>query len=78
MERDLEGRDVITIISQNEVIELFAHPYIEKLSLETWEGPHRSTKNPLMLSTSWIAIQSIVKPDYALRDPIDERSLLFS
>ena len=29
---DLQGRDVLTIICQNDLVELLAHPYIEKLA----------------------------------------------
>lgn len=57
-DKDLDGRDLITIISQNSLVDLFAHPYMRKLATETWESPYYTNTNILLNNTSAIAIKS--------------------
>ena len=56
---DLDGRDVLTIICENKVIELLEHKYVEKLADEMWDGPFRVERSPFWLSTSAIAIREV-------------------
>ena len=55
---DLKKRDVITIICENNEVDLLDHKYVEKLADEVWDGPYRVERSPLWLCTSAIAIES--------------------
>ena len=56
---DLNGRDVIALISLNKIVDLFEHKYIEKLADEEWDGPNRVNRSLLWLNTSCIALSSL-------------------
>ena len=38
-ERDLFGRDVLTIICQNDLVDLLFHPCVDTLATQVWNGP---------------------------------------
>ena len=63
---DLRGRDVISLISLNEAVDLFEHKYIEKLADEAWDGPTRVERSLLSLNTSSIALSSLLEPTHSL------------
>ena len=63
---DLEGRDVLTIICENNEIELLEHKYVEKLADEMWDGPFRVERSPFWLCTSALAIEKVFCPSEAL------------
>ena len=56
---DLNGRDLLTIICENEEIELLSHRYVEKLADESWDGPFRVERSPFWLCTSRIAFGEV-------------------
>ena len=56
---DLTGRDVMTLISETNEIELFNHKYVEKLADEVWDGPYRVERSPLWLCSSAIALSNL-------------------
>ena len=57
---DLKKRDVITIICENNEVDLLDHKYVEKLADEVWDGPYRVERSPLWLCSSAIAISSVL------------------
>ena len=70
---DLTGRDVMTLISETNEIELFDHKYVEKLADEVWDGPYRVERSPLWLCSSAIALSTIFLSSDSLEDPFTIR-----
>ena len=68
---DLKGRDVITLICQNNLVELLGHPYIEKLADEVWDGPQRVDRSLFRHSTAWRAVKGVFLPSHELSDPLE-------
>lgn len=71
---DLEGRDVLSLISLTKAVGLFDHKYIEKLADEAWDGPTRVNRSLLWLSTSSIALDLLFEGDESLEDPFERRA----
>ena len=56
---DLEGTDTLTIICENDEVELLGHKYAEKLADEVWDGPYRVERSSLWLCCSAIALNQL-------------------
>ena len=46
---------MITLICETSIVELLAHPFIEKLSDELWDGPVLVERNLMWFNSSLIA-----------------------
>ena len=68
---DLQGRDVITLICQCNLVELLSHPYIEKLADAVWDGPQRVDRSLFRHSTAWRAVKNVFLSTYDLSDPLE-------
>ena len=70
---DLKGRDVVTLICENDIVDLLDHKYIEKLADEVWDGPQRVERSLFWLNSSYIAIQESFESGDQLEDPLEVR-----
>lgn len=50
---------MVTIICENEAVDLLEHKYIEKLADEVWDGPKRINRSLFFLNTSVIALKCL-------------------
>ena len=64
---------MVTIICENNAIDLLDQKYVEKLADEVWDGPYRVERSPLWLCSSAISIQSAFEPSNELEDPLSKR-----
>lgn len=60
----------MTIICENNEIELLDHKYVEKLADEVWDGPSRVERSPLWLCSSAIALEACFSNSSFLEDPL--------
>ena len=63
---DFKGRDTVTIVCENEALDLLENKYIEKLADEVWDGPNRVTRSLFFLNTSVTALHCLVDPEHEL------------
>lgn len=73
-DKDLEGRDLITIISQNSLVDLFAHPYIRKLGLEAWQSPYFTNTDILLNNSSAILVREALEERKTPEVPLKKKA----
>ena len=64
---------MVTIICENNDIDLLEHKYVEKLADEVWDGPFRVERSPLWLCSSAIALGCLLESSSSLEDPLEVR-----
>ncbi|MDR3547013.1 MAG: ion transporter [Candidatus Pacebacteria bacterium] len=57
-DKDLEGRDVLSLILKYNLIDFFNHPLFERISNEVWNGPCQFTRNPLAPTSTLLRLAS--------------------
>ena len=58
-EKDLQRREVIAVIANSEILELFEHEMVQKLGNEAWEGEYIYDHNLMATSTSYFFLSRL-------------------